>query len=519
MSQYFFTKNIFLYALPTALQNAIKPTNAKYYDASVSVNGKAHDDPSTPEDESKRYIDNVPTDSDFRRLQLGTDLSGGMYYSISGILNCDKNLHVVLDFDAEYDNMHVIGATSLRLTNLWVAVDDLYEVTDNYNYRFTTQTYLDLSGQIKPYPLDITWIPNEGDSVDVEYTDDDYAYNYDGTEKHPFIEITDKHTPDPKSVFNLVVGNAQKNVDTYYATAEIKPSSNGGTYAPSDYTFTLTTRKYSILPRFIKVTPKDVTKVYNGQDQTMVKNASVDEFRFYTKEKESDPWVLYTTLPTGETFSVSSTASGKNVGKYTIGATGIRILNGAGKNINDDYHIEYGTGELTIVPCPVIVEGITASDKNYDGNTNATVNVNSVTFARLSTDDDCNIIKVDGNVITTAGLYGSDVLNLDSTKVSGVFTPDAKAGNDKNVNITIDTKDLELTSAESKATYDEIKEYVLKHTGLKVSNLNIAQIKDKYGIKERANYNKPKSECSRQPNCPEVKEKAIVDALKYFKMI
>lgn len=416
---------------------ALKPFT-KYYDASVSVNGKAHDDPSTPEDESKRYIDNVLTDSDFRRLQLGTDLNGGMYYSISGILNCDKNLHVVLDFDAEYDNMHVIGATSLRLTNLWVAVDDLYEVTDNYNYRFTTQTYLDLSGQIKPYPLDITWIPNEGDSVDVEYTDDDYAYNYDGTEKHPFIEITDKHTPDPKSVFNLVVGNAQKNVDTYYATAEIKPSDNGGTYAPSDYTFTLTTRKYSILPRFIKVTPKDVTKVYNGQDQTMVKNASVDEFRFYTKEKESDPWVLYTTLPTGETFSVSSTASGKNVGKYTIGATGIRILNGAGKNINDDYHIEYGTGELTIVPCPVIVEGITASDKNYDGNTNATVNVNSVTFARLSTDDDCNIIKVDGNVITTAGLYGSDVLNLDSTKVSGVFTPDAKAGNDKNVNITID---------------------------------------------------------------------------------
>ncbi len=87
------------------------------------------------------------------------------------------------------------------------------------------------------------------------------------------------------------------------------------------------------------------------------------------------------------------------------------------------------------------------------------------------------------------------------------------------VNITIDTKDLDLTSAESKATYDEIKEYVLKHTGLKVSNLNIAQIKDKYGIKERVNYNKPKSECSRQPNCPEDKEKAIVDALKYFKII
>lgn len=416
---------------------ALRPFT-KYYDASVTVNGKAHDDPATPEDDSKRYVDNVLVDSDFRRLQLGTDLKGGMYYSISGILNCDKNLKVVLDFDAAYDNMHVIGATSLHLTNLWVAVDDLYEVTDNYNYRFTTQTYLDMSGQIKPYPLDITWIPNEGDDVNIVYKDADFAYNYDGTEKHPYIEITDAHTPDPKSTFNLLVGNAQKNVDTYYATAEIKPSINGGTYAPSDYTFTLTTRKYSILPRYIKVAPKDVTKVYNGQAQTMVKNASIDEFRFYTKEKATDPWVLYTTLPEGETFSVRSTASGKKVGKYTVGATGIRILNGAGKNINDDYHIEYGTGELTIVPCPVVVEGITASDKNYDGNTSATVNVDNVSFSRLSTDADGNIIDEGGSVIKTTGLYSGDVLSIDKTKVTGNFTPDGKAGNDKTVNITID---------------------------------------------------------------------------------
>ena len=78
---------------------------------------------------------------------------------------------------------------------------------------------------------------------------------------------------------------------------------------------------------------------------------------------------------------------------------------------------------------------------------------------------------------------------------------------------------FDLTAAESKATYEEIKNYVLEHTGLKVSNLYIAQIKQKCGIIERANYNLPKSENSRQPKCPPEKEKAIRDALEHFRMI
>ena len=66
--------------------------------------------------------------------------------------------------------------------------------------------------------------------------------------------------------------------------------------------------------------------------------------------------------------------------------------------------------------------------------------------------------------------------------------------------------ELDLTAAESKATYEEIKDYVLKQSGLKVSNLYIAQVKQKCGIIERANYNLPKSENSRQPKCPPEKE-------------
>ena len=69
------------------------------------------------------------------------------------------------------------------------------------------------------------------------------------------------------------------------------------------------------------------------------------------------------------------------------------------------------------------------------------------------------------------------------------------------------------------ATYGQIKDYVLERSGLKVSSLYIAQVKQKHGIIERENYNKPKSEDARQPQCPLEKERAITEALKHFGML
>ena len=80
-------------------------------------------------------------------------------------------------------------------------------------------------------------------------------------------------------------------------------------------------------------------------------------------------------------------------------------------------------------------------------------------------------------------------------------------------------EELDVTAAESKATYNEILDYVWEHHQLKVSNLYIAQVKQKHGIIERENYNKPKSDDARQPQCPPEKEKAIKEALKHFGMI
>lgn len=89
----------------------------------------------------------------------------------------------------------------------------------------------------------------------------------------------------------------------------------------------------------------------------------------------------------------------------------------------------------------------------------------------------------------------------------------------QNIEVELEMNEMDLTAAESKATYEEIKDYVLEHTGLKVSNLYIAQVKEKCGIIERVNYNLPKSENSRQPKCPLEKEQAIREALEHFQMI
>ena len=95
----------------------------------------------------------------------------------------------------------------------------------------------------------------------------------------------------------------------------------------------------------------------------------------------------------------------------------------------------------------------------------------------------------------------------------------SKLQSKEHIEIEVKMDELDLTAAEKKATYEEIREYVFEHTGLKVSHLYIAQVKQKYGIIERENYNKPKSENAKQPQCPPEKEKAITEALRHFGMI
>lgn len=95
----------------------------------------------------------------------------------------------------------------------------------------------------------------------------------------------------------------------------------------------------------------------------------------------------------------------------------------------------------------------------------------------------------------------------------------SKLQSKEHIEIEVKMDELDLTSAESKATYDEIKAYVLEKHGLKVSSLYISQVKRKCGLDVGQNYNLSKKEDAKVPQCPPEKEAAIMDALKHFQMI
>ena len=89
----------------------------------------------------------------------------------------------------------------------------------------------------------------------------------------------------------------------------------------------------------------------------------------------------------------------------------------------------------------------------------------------------------------------------------------------RSVKVEFPLEGLNVAQLQGSATYEQIKAYVLEHSGLKVSPLYIAQVKQKYRIIERECYNKPKSEDAKQPQCPPDKETAIVEALKFYGLI
>jgi len=87
------------------------------------------------------------------------------------------------------------------------------------------------------------------------------------------------------------------------------------------------------------------------------------------------------------------------------------------------------------------------------------------------------------------------------------------------ISVEVNLEDLDTTTAEAKATYAEIKQYVERSYGLNVSSLYISQVKRKMGLDVGDSYNKPKTEGAKVPVCPPEKEKAIIEALRFFKMI
>ncbi len=111
-----------------------------------------------------------------------------------------------------------------------------------------------------------------------------------------------------------------------------------------------------------------------------------------------------------------------------------------------------------------------------------------------------------------------DIIPMHSSHVETVVRLSRKTPDDR-IDIDLHLDEVDTTASEAKATYEKIKEYVLRTHGLNVSTLYISQIKRKLGLEVGKSYNQAKSDKAKVPHCPKDKENAIVDALKYYRMV
>ena len=133
--------------------------------------------------------------------------------------------------------------------------------------------------------------------------------------------------------------------------------------------------------------------------------------------------------------------------------------------------------------------------------------------------DGCWIRKIVFNFPVPVNGKEVDMLPLENQSMVETVVLLSKLRAEHHIEVDLDLGEMDLTSAESKATYEEIKAYVLEKFGLNVSHLYISQVKRKCGLEVGPNYNLPKSEGQRVPQCPPEKEKAIMAALEHFQMI
>ena len=141
-------------------------------------------------------------------------------------------------------------------------------------------------------------------------------------------------------------------------------------------------------------------------------------------------------------------------------------------------------------------------------------------FRRVYLDENHSVCwDIDPNIDSNEVWNNKVDLCPDSCYVETVVLLSKGEVDSKKIRVEFSLEDMDMSEFQDGATYTQLKDYVLEHSGLKVSNLYISQIKRKCGIGVGKNYNLPKSEDSRQPQCPPEKEKAIREAFKYFGMI
>ena len=122
-------------------------------------------------------------------------------------------------------------------------------------------------------------------------------------------------------------------------------------------------------------------------------------------------------------------------------------------------------------------------------------------------------------ICSLARKVGKDIQPIQSSHVETVVLLSKGEIDSKKIRVEFSLEDMDMSEFRDGATYPQIKEYVLEHSGLKVSSLYISQIKRKCGLDVGQNYNLSKKEDAKVPQCPPEKEAAIMEALKYFQII
>ncbi|MGN1109320.1 MAG: YDG domain-containing protein, partial [Oscillospiraceae bacterium] len=312
----------------------------------------------------------------------GTDLyklvRSDNVYRINGLVSGDELNQYIISCDAYFNSRHVQGANSVTLSHIQLASRDGEII---YNYIFDSEYSVKLSGYIEPLPLEVSW-----DTAELVYNGNSQCPEYISTTGIPAVDSS-----------NLIWSVSGKNMNVGVYSASVHLISSDASTDIRDFRLQNSTCAYKIISRPITLKPHDNSVVYDGNTYTLRP--------FYVSEG---------TLVAGDNFTATYSGTGRNAGTYYIKPVNIHIFNSSGVDITDNYDITAAAGELVIQPRPVTVSGITADDKDYDGTTDAALDVSSAQISNV----------VDG-----------DTLSLDDTKLSGVFD-DPAIGTDKHVTIT-----------------------------------------------------------------------------------
>ncbi|MCF0113890.1 MAG: hypothetical protein HUJ56_00950, partial [Erysipelotrichaceae bacterium] len=331
---------------------------------------------------SKVYDGNAKVLGDLKTA--GTDLynlvRGTNIYTINGLIDGDKTNTYIIDCDASFNSRHVSDASAVTLSNI-VLANDAGDI--QYNYIFADSYSINLTGYIDPKSIELSW--------------DKDSFEYDGDEHCPTATLPTTICEIDKDNLSVSVTGGQTNVGSAWNAVAKMVSSDEATQT-GDYSLSNQTKTYAITKKSITFTFDGAEVTYDGDSHTLA-NSSI---------KTGD-------LIDGYSYTCDSDTSEKNVGEYDITPTNIKISDANGADMTGNYQITAEPGKLTINKQSVTVGGIVVENKDYDGTTDATVNLDNIMFT---------------------GLIEGDQLALDASKVSAVFD-DKNAGEGKSATITI----------------------------------------------------------------------------------